>query len=251
VISARLAREYWGQADPIGAGLERVWGRDTPAGSLLSGTMRKPPGTRIVGIVEDVVTDLRSFGAPTIYLPLASSSVPRLVVRTRDDPHAVARGIQTAMETIDPGIRASITYAADGLQRDLMGPRTLAALSVTVGATALGLAVIGLFGVTAFLVEQRRHEVSVRKALGASSSQLMGLLFRDSLRPVAVGLTLGVLVSLVAGQVIQGVLYGVSSRDPISIVAAVGILVAAASAAVFLPARRAARVNPAELLKQS
>lgn len=120
-----------------------------------------------------------------------------------------------------------------------------------VGATALGLAVIGLFGVTAFVVEQRRHEVSVRKALGASNGQLLGMLFRDSLTPVAAGLSCGLLVSLLAGRVIQGILYGVSSHDPAAILTAVVVLVCAASGAVLVPARRAARVDPAQLLKQA
>jgi ABC-type antimicrobial peptide transport system permease subunit len=157
--------------------------------------------------------------------------------------------VRDALEAIDPSVRPSVTFPLDGLERELKGPRILASLAVIVGATALGLAVIGLFGVTAFVVAQRTHEVSVRRALGASGAQIMNLLLRDSLTPVAIGLGCGLLLSLLGGRVVQSVLYGVNSRDPIAILAAVLILLSAAGAAVFLPARRAARVNPAHLLK--
>ena len=139
----------------------------------------------------------------------------------------------------------------DTLRRDLEGPRALALLAILVGATAVGLAVIGLFGVTAFVVEQRAHEMTVRRALGASDSQLLTLLFRESLRPVVVGLVVGLGISLLSGRVVQSVLYGVSSRDPLAIGSAVAILLLAAAAAIVLPARRATQVSAAQLLKQA
>jgi predicted permease len=249
VISARLARQFWGQDEPIGSTLERVWGSDDAAGPSLQGIMRKPRGTRVIGVVADVITILRQHDAPTIYLPLSEASAPRLVVRSHGDPHALVHPVRDALEAIDPSVRPSVTFPLDGLERELKGPRILASLAVIVGATALGLAVIGLFGVTAFVVAQRTHEVSVRRALGASGAQIMNLLLRDSLTPVAIGLGCGLLLSLLGGRVVQSVLYGVNSRDPIAILAAVLILLSAAGAAVFLPARRAARVNPAHLLK--
>ena len=138
----------------------------------------------------------------------------------------------------------------DTLRRDLEGPRALALLAILVGATAVGLAVIGLFGVTAFVVEQRAHEMTVRRALGASDSQLLTLLFRESLRPVVVGLVIGLGISLLSGRIVQSVLYGVSSRDPLAIGSAVAILLLAAATAVVLPARRATQVSAAHLLKQ-
>ena len=249
VISARLAREFWGSEDPLGASLERVWGADDASGTRLAGLLSKPKNTRIIGVVTDVITGLRHFDAPTIYLPLAALAASRLVVRAHDDPRAIAPVVRDALESLDPTIRARTLFPSDGLKRQREGPRILAALAVMVGSIALGLAIIGLFGVTAFAVEQRTHEVSVRRALGASNSQLMRMLFNDSLKPVAAGLTLGLLFALLGGRVVQGVLYGVNSRDPIAIVAAVTILLAAAAAAVALPARRATRVDPAQLLK--
>jgi ABC-type antimicrobial peptide transport system permease subunit len=142
-----------------------------------------------------------------------------------------------------------VIFAREDLRRQLEGPRVLAVLSLSVGALAMGLAVIGLFGVTAFIVEQRTHELSVRRALGASQTDLITMLLRDNLRPVIAGLACGLFIALAGARVVQSLLSGVSARDPLAIVAAVLVLMTAASAAVLLPARRAARLNPAQVLK--
>jgi predicted permease len=249
VISARLAQDFWGTADPIGSTLERVWGPDDADSARLPGLLRKPRGTRVVGVAADVITQLNDHDTPTIYLPLADSSAARMVISANNDPHAVARTVRDALEALDPSVRARASFPLDGLERDRERPKVLATLAVMVGATALGLAIVGLFGVTAFSVEQRRYEVSVRRALGASNAQLMRMLFGESLRPVAVGLTCGLVLSVLGGRAIQSLLYGVSSRDPLAIVAAIAILLGTAGAAVFFPARRATRVDPAQLLK--
>ena len=135
------------------------------------------------------------------------------------------------------------------LRRQMEKPRVLAVLSLSVGALAMGLAVIGLFGVTAFIVEQRTHELSVRRALGASRADLTTMLLRDSLRPVIAGLACGLFIALAGARGVQSLLSDVSARDPVAVVAAVLVLMAASSAAVLLPARRAARLNPAQVLK--
>ena len=213
--------------------------------------IRKPRGTRIIGVVADTIALLRNHEAITIYLPLSFLNVPHLVVRAQDDPHALARPAQDVLRAVDPDVRPSVTFASDGLQSELKGPKTLALLAGIVGASALALAVIGLFGVTAFVVAQRRHEVSVRMALGASGADVRAMLLRDSMKPVAVGLAFGLAVALIGGRVIQGTLYGVSAHDPIAILAAIAVLLLAALAAVFLPASRAARADPAQLLRQA
>ncbi len=117
------------------------------------------------------------------------------------------------------------------------------------GGTALGLAAIGLFGVTAFVVGQRRREIGVRLALGAERRDVVRMLVRDSLRPVVIGLACGLLVALWAGRLLQGALYGLSGRDPIAMFASVAVLLASAMAAAYLPSRRAARVDPAIVLR--
>jgi ABC-type antimicrobial peptide transport system permease subunit len=182
---------------------------------------------------------------------LSFLNVAHLIVRAEDDPHVIARPVQEVLRAIDPDVRPNVNFASDGRQSELKGPKTLAILSGLIGASALGLAVIGLFGVTAFVAEQRRHEVSVRMTLGATGTDIFGMLLRDSLRPVAIGLVCGLGLALASGRMIQGALYGVSSHDPVAVLGAVIVLLTAAIGAVIVPARRAARLDPAQILRQA
>lgn len=249
IISTSLARAAWGTENPLGASLDKVWGPLTPNDAKLLGIYRKPKDARVVGIVADVTTRLGKENLPAVYLPLSGTVVPRLLIRAQNDPAVLVQPVRNVLQSFDPRQQPTAIFAREDLRRQMDKPRILAVLALLVGAVALGLAVIGLFGVTAFVVEQRTHELSVRRALGATDGDLMTMLFRDSLRPVVVGLVCGVLLSLAGGRVVQSLLYGVSGRDPVAIGGAVAVLVIAASAAVFLPARRAARVNPSQLLK--
>jgi predicted permease len=249
ILSASLARAAFGSADPIGAGLDRVWGPAEAADKSLPGLYRKPRDARIVGVAADATIRLGRERAPTIYMPLDEGAVPMLVVRVAGDPAAVVRQVRDALRSLDPRIRPTARLVVDQMHRQAERPAILAQLATWVSGVALGLAVIGLFGVTSFVVENRRHEISVRRALGATDSQLVQALLIDSLRPVAIGLTCGVLMALAGGRLIDNLLYGTSARDPLAIAQAIGILVAAAALAVYLPARRTIRVDPVGLLK--
>jgi ABC-type antimicrobial peptide transport system permease subunit len=171
------------------------------------------------------------------------------MVRVRHDPAGLIRPLRERLMAFDPRLDPVALFPRDERQRQMKGPQTLATFSVTVGLVALSLALIGLFGVTAFVVQQRTHELSVRRALGATYADLVTMLCGESLRPVAIGLALGVLLSLAAGEVVRSLLFEVSPRDPLAIACAVMLLIGAASVAVFLPLRRAALSNLAELLK--
>jgi ABC-type antimicrobial peptide transport system permease subunit len=117
-------------------------------------------------------------------------------------------------------------------------------------AVALALAVVGIYGVTAFVISQRTQEIGVRMALGATARDVRRLLLGDSLRPVLVGLAGGVFAALLGTRVFSGVLYGLRSVDPIAFASAVLILLVAALAAVLAPTRRAASVDPAAILRE-
>jgi predicted permease len=250
VISAAIARELWRGEDPIGATLERVWGPGDPAGAAPAGLMRRPAGTRVIGVVSDAMTGLTGANPRTIYLPLAQTACcARLIVRARGDAAAIMPPIREALQALDSTVRVSTALAADGWRRELEGPKILAALATFVGAMALTLAVIGLFGITAFAVEHRIHEMGVRRALGATGGQLRTLLLRETLRPIVIGAIGGVLLSVLAGHLIEGALYGISSRDPFAIATAVVVLLASSVAAILVPTGRASRIDPAQLLK--
>jgi predicted permease len=253
VISESLARKFWPGEDPIGSSLTRVWGDEIPATGRPMGFLRKPVGTRIVGVVSETVTRLRSYDSPALYLPLdpLEARRARLIVRTTGNPQGVMAGIRDTLKAIDPEVDIQFAFVSDGLREQMRYPKSFAVIAGVFGGSTLLLAVIGLFGVTAFVIRQRRREVSVRLALGATGADMVRMLLTDSLRPVVIGITCGLLLSLIAGHVIRGMLYGVSGHDPISIVSAILILLAAATAAALGPARRALRIDPAEMLKQS
>jgi predicted lysophospholipase L1 biosynthesis ABC-type transport system permease subunit len=215
--------------------------------------MQNPAGTRVVGIAADVITQLdRYYAAPTIYMPLMGSERNyTILIRTHGDPERAMSAVRAALLSIDPEQNPTVRLTRDAWTRELRPSRQFAAIAGIVSATALGLAVIGLFGMTAFIVSQRRHEISVRMALGARPQQAVHLMFRDSLRPVAIGLAIGLLAALAFSRLLQSVLYGVDSRDPLAVVAATAVLISATGLAAFLPARRAARANPAELLRET
>jgi hypothetical protein len=128
VISASLAEAFWGTENPVGDTLDRVWGEGDADGGKSAGLLRKPAGTRIVGVVTDTTTRLASPSSPTIYLPLAPSSAPRLIVRTEGDPAAVVQPLRQALEALDPGARVFTSLTIDGFRRELERPKILASL---------------------------------------------------------------------------------------------------------------------------
>jgi predicted permease len=257
VISESLARRYWGSENPLGSTLERVWGQDDPVGAAprTRGLIAKPAGTRVIGVISDTVLALANVDRLCVYLPLTDDALrsARLVVRTEGNVPDTTNGIRDLLRSIDadPALSVRTSVVRDEVNRELQGPQVLAALSAVTGGTALGLAVVGLFGVTAFAVGQRVHEVGVRLTLGATTGQILAMLVRDGLRPVIIGLGGGLVLALLLGGAVESTLYGVSGHDPIAVTAAIAILLAAASAAILIPARRAARINPSQMLRES
>jgi predicted permease len=251
IISASLAQQFWGDASPIGELLDRVWGPPDKKGEGAGYLGRKPPGTRVVGIVTDSMTQIDDHGLPTIYLPIdVGRAVVHLVVAAREAPRALQSDLRRELLALDPDLRSYTLLPGDKLRDGLQASRALAGITGAVGASALTLAVIGLFGVTAFVVGQRRREISIRIALGATGRNVVRMLVGDSLRPVILGVAVGLVFAFIGGQLMQSVLLGVSGRDPVAILSAVAILLGTASLAALVPARQAAGIDPAVTLKQ-
>jgi predicted lysophospholipase L1 biosynthesis ABC-type transport system permease subunit len=232
-----------------------VWGADDGIDGSRNSWSRKPAGTRIVGVVDETTGTSSVLGRPTLYLPISATAEAReqLVIRVSPDrnPEDLITPVHEALRALDPGMSRTIDSMA-GLYREELEPRrSWALLASAVGLAALILALVGLFGVTAYAVAQRRHEVSVRLALGATGRQVVAMLLRGSLRPVIIGLASGLGLSLLFDRLVRGLLIGIEPHDPLAIISAVAILLAAAALAAFLPARHAARVDPAEMLKQT
>ena len=236
VISETLARDFFPGEDPLGQSLGRI--------------LENSRAT-IIGVVSNAITArLRELGSAAIYQPMDQTLAAKMVIRTAGAPEALIPSVRSALHSIDPRVRLGITPVSERLQQQLEEPRTLASLAGVLAAVALALAVVGLYGVTAFVVGQRTQEISVRIALGATGRDIMRLLLHDSLRPVMVGLAAGVFVALLGGRVLAGVLYGVGTADPIAFVVALLVLLSAATLAVIVPTRGAAAVDPAAVLRQ-
>jgi predicted permease len=241
LIADGLARRLWPDSDPLGATLERVSDRLADV--------------RVIGIAADAITNRPQLEAPyadSVYQPLAPGDRLRayLVVRSRGDVDTIIQPVIEAVRALDPELLPIATPLRDRVGESLRRLRTFLLMAAMLGAIAVGLAITGVFGLTAFAVEQRTGEIGVRVALGASRRDVVRLMLRDSLRPVIAGLAVGLLGALAATRILTSYLYGLSPRDPVAMTGAVVILLGAAALAASVPTRRATLVDPAEVLRR-
>ena len=150
---------------------------------------------------------------------------------------------------MDAGLVVNVQPLSDnvGLLQTLS--QITAGVAGTVSLLALGLAAIGVYGVVAYVVSRRRREVGVRMALGAGARDVQRLILRQTLRPVAIGMSIGVAVAAATARLLHSVLFGVSPYDPLAFIVAPLLMLAIAAAAAFVPTRRAMRVNPMSVLR--
>jgi putative ABC transport system permease protein len=235
VISEAVAHDFFPGDDPIGQPLSRVIEDDRT--------------TLIVGVVSNAITmRLRERSEAAIYHPITDRKGARLLIRAASPSSQVA-AVRAALQSLDNRVRLDVVPVSEGLDRQLSESRVLASLAAMLAGVALCLAMVGLHGVTTFVVGQRRQEIALRVALGATDRDVLRLLLGDSLRPVTIGLGAGVLIALAGSRVIAGALYGVGPSDPIAFAASVAILMASVLPAILGPARRATTVDPAGVLK--
>ena len=238
---ASVAQDFFGEVDPLGRTLTGV---PSPFGHEAV--------TTVIGIVDDAMTFRPNTERDgTIYAPIGRrfDNPPTLIVRS-GNPGKIAHSVEAALLSLDPGIRPSSRVIGATAARSFASQRSSAVMATGVAGLAFALALLGVYGVTSFTVSQRAQEVSVRMAMGATEGDIVALLVRQSLRPVTIGLVSGLLVALLASQVLASVLSGVGPRDPIAIVGAAATLLFGAYIAVISPARRAARIAPASVLRQ-
>src|SRR5690242_9832087 len=251
VVNEAFARAFWPGLDPIG--------RQVTLHKAVQG--RPDFGEPLPGTVVGVVGDVHHFGLdtpaePQVYVPFTRTvwGHMSLVVRTAVAPARFLATLRRAVRQVDPDIPMTLSggrSAADtiditaGLESRQLDTWLLGSFA----AAALLLAAIGIYGLLAYAVGQRRRELGIRLALGASRGDVMSQVVGDGIRLAGVGIGLGVLIALAVTRLLTALLYGVGASDPTTFVGVVALLVVVSLVASYLPARRAARVDPMVALR--
>jgi predicted permease len=232
---------------------QRLWPGDDPLGKRFlfgGGDLRT-----VVGVVEDArVTGLDAPPGLQVYFPISEQpqNYVSLIARTASPENVAALppSIRLAVGAVDPDLPVFANQPMEDVIAEALASRRINTVLITVfGTVALGLAVIGVYGVLACSVAQRTREIGVRVALGAQRREVLGLILRQGLTLVAVGLGVGVAASLVATRYLEGMLYGIAARDPGTFSTVSLVLIAAGLVASFVPARRAASADPLTALR--
>ena len=202
----------------------------------------------IVAVVDDMkYQGLAAPRAGSIYVPWprAPTGVAHLVVRTTGDPLALAPAVRDLIVTLNPSLPVPDVRTLEDHVAGSIADRRLRVLPAAgFAALALAVAMVGLFGAIARAVAERRHELAIRAAVGASPGRLVRLVLRSALAVTGAGLATGLLAAAATGRGLASLLYGVGPYDPATFAAAFAAVVLAALAATAIPARRAARLDP-------
>jgi putative ABC transport system permease protein len=237
IVSQALARRSWADADPIG---KRIKAGDGP-------------WLTVVGVCGDVIHDWygrRNY--PTLYRPMrqAPTRGMALLLRTAQDPNSLAPQARAAISAIDPRQPIfDLRSMRESIQERTIGLQYVGGIMAVFGLLALVLAVVGVYGVMANMVTQRTHEIGVRMALGATASDVIRLTVRQTGLLTVIGVTIGVLLSLALNRLIEAGLLGVASSDLRILAGLAALLVCSARTAGYVPARRAAAIEPTTALR--
>jgi len=241
ILSETAARRFWPGENPIGRQIR------------IHVNERSRRWREVVGVVGDVRTrGLELEPVPVIYVPHAQYGAESMtiVTRTSGDPMAVLPAMTGALRTLAPGVALSRAQTMDELiAANVAEPRFRSLLLSLFGVASLALAAVGLYGVVAFSVSQRRGELGLRIALGAEPSDVLRLVLREGMMPVAAGIAAGLAGAALLARVMQSLLFGMDALDPSTFAAVAMMLTVVALLACYLPARRALRVDPAATLR--
>jgi putative ABC transport system permease protein len=256
IVNEELVRRFFPNEDPIG---QRV---QLEMPESLSDPHSLPPGGRwprwtIVGVIGNV----RYFGLggapePIAYVPYLQRNTAMpwapgyLVVRTAGDPTSLLPAIRRQVAAVDPDQAAGEALTWEELRRQSVGgTRFNAAVMGAFAGVALGLAMLGVYGVLSYAVKQRRREIGVRMALGARGRDVARLVVGQGLRLAGIGVMLGLCAAVGLGGTLASLLFGVEPRDPATLAAVTLVLALTAAAACYLPARAASRLDPVSALR--
>ena len=238
VVSEAAARQFWSGLDPIGQRL-----RLGQSGSWMT----------VIGVAADVLNRrLSESPQPILYRTLeqASDLTLALLVRTDENAPGLAAGVSHAVRAVDPNLPVyGVITMSEQIGRAVAQRRFLMRLLLTFGAIATGLALLGIYGVMAYSVSQRTREIGIRMAIGARQTDVTRMIMRGGLIVTMTGVGIGLAASLALARFIRSQLFGVQPSDPLTLVSVLVLMTAVAAAAAYLPARRAARIDPVSALR--
>jgi len=212
-----------------------------------------PVEWQIVGVYRNTHNGgIRGTGFPEIDVPFAQSPWPQasMAVRTTGDPAEMAKSIAAAVHSVDPDLALAGVKTMDQIvSESLVTDQFVTALYVSFATVALVLAAVGIYGVMAFAVAQRTHEIGLRMALGASQEHVLGLILKEGIILAAIGSGLGLVGACFVGRAMRGLLYGVGTIDVAAFSAVALTLFLAALLACYMPANRASKVDPIVALR--
>lgn len=238
IVTQSVARNYFHGADPVGRRITLDAGKNW---------------TQIVGVTGDVrERTLNQAPKNFIYVPYAQypQMSPSLIARTQGDPMAIARATVQHLYEVDPNQPAGRIQSLEHVRADsIAAPRLTANLLGLFAVLALAIAAAGIGGVMALSVSQRTHEIGIRMAVGARPAEIVRMILRQGMGMVLAGMVFGVAGAFALTHAMKSLLFGVTPTDPVTFAGVAAVLVAAAFAACYLPARRAAQVDPLRALR--
>ncbi len=233
-----------------------------PSGNPVGRTFRTPTGAKdelvtyeIVGVTRDSkYLNLRETFSPEVFLPIEQDPEPEayqpLVIHSTVSPSALIPALKRTFAEMNPLVGYEFHVFRDEVRQTLQREQLMATLSGFFGVLAALLATIGLYGVMSYMVARRKNEIGIRLALGAARAQVIRMVLREAALLLGIGLAAGCILALLAAQAAAALLFGLKPRDPATFAFSTALLAAVAAAAAWLPARRAANMNPTAALRE-
>jgi len=242
VVSQSVADRFWPGKNPIGQICITGWAGEFPS--------------EVIGVVGDIRTvQLDETPLMIVYVPywFNSVSVPSsatFILRTSAEPSGSAAAVRELIHKVDPEVPITrLRPMSQVVSQSVNARRFQMSLAMLFALSSLLLASLGIFGVVGYSVEQRRHELGIRIALGADLSDVLGMVLRQGMVPVVVGLAAGLVAAILAGRLISDLLFGVTPYDPVTLAIIALVVTSVALLACYIPARRATRVDPIVALR--